>query len=94
MIGGSALLHISCIISIREKGSAERLKGFNYSVYLINEPVFGLPIVLNPIMFIPFVFVPVINAIIGYFATSWGLVNHYYKIEFWCIEFWGRTNLC
>ena len=27
-------------------------------------------------MFIPFVFVPVINAIIGYFATSWGLVNH------------------
>ncbi|WRK52778.1 hypothetical protein SD457_21435 [Coprobacillaceae bacterium CR2/5/TPMF4] len=27
-------------------------------------------------MFIPFVFVPVVNAIIGYFATSWGLVNH------------------
>ena len=43
----------------------------------INEPImFGAPIVLNPIMFIPFVFVPVINAIIGYFATSWGLVNH------------------
>ena len=24
----------------------------------------------------PFVFVPVVNAIIGYFATSWDLVNH------------------
>ena len=46
-------------------------------IFCINEPVmFGVPIVLNPIMFIPFVFVPVINAIIGYFATSWGLVNH------------------
>lgn len=82
MIGGSGstLALVVLLLVLGKKGSAERSIGkvsIIPGLFGINEPVtFGLPIVLNPIMFIPFVFVPVINAIIGYFATSWGLVNH------------------
>ena len=82
MIGGSgsALALVVLLLVLGKKGSAERSIGkvaIIPGLFGINEPVtFGLPIVLNPIMFIPFVFVPVVNAIIGYFATSWGLVNH------------------
>ena len=82
MIGGSGstLALVVLLLVLGKKGSAERSIGkvaIIPGLFGINEPVtFGLPIVLNPIMFLPFVFVPVINAIIGYFATSWGWVNH------------------
>lgn len=82
MIGGSGstLALVVLLIVLGKKGSAEKSIGkmaLIPGLFGINEPVtFGLPIVLNPIMFIPFVFVPVINAIIAYFATSWGWVNH------------------
>mgnify|MGYP000190502949 CR=1 FL=1 len=80
-IGGpGCLFGLTCDMAIFAK--SERFKAFGKVCFVpgmfnIVEPViFGFPIVLNPIMFIPFVFVPVVNAIIGYFATSWGLVNH------------------
>ncbi len=82
MIGGSGstLALVVLLLILGKKGSAERSIGkvsIIPGLFGINEPVtFGLPIVLNPIMFIPFVFVPVINAVIAYFATSWGWVNH------------------
>ena len=82
MIGGSGstLALVVLLIILGKKGSAERSIGnmaLIPGLFGINEPVtFGLPIVLNPIMFIPFVFVPIINAVIAYFATSWGWVNH------------------
>lgn len=81
MIGGSGstLALVVLLLIFAKKGSAERAIGkvaIIPGLFGINEPVtFGLPIVLNPIMFFPFLFVPVINAIIGYFATSSGLVN-------------------
>jgi cellobiose PTS system EIIC component len=45
-------------------------------IFNINEPlVFGAPIVLNPILIIPFIIAPLANAVVAWFATSWGLVN-------------------
>lgn len=82
MIGGSGstLALVVLLLILGKKGSAERPIGkvaIIPGLFGINEPVtFGLPIVLNPIMFIPFIFVPVVNAIVAYFATSWGWVNH------------------
>ncbi|MEG0276743.1 MAG: PTS transporter subunit EIIC [Coprobacillus sp.] len=81
MIGGSGstLALVVLLLFVAKKGSPERTVGklsLIPGLFGINEPLtFGLPIVLNPIMFFPFVFVPVVNAIIGYFATSSGLVN-------------------
>ena len=55
-------------------------------IFNINEPVmFGLPIVLNAIMFIPFVVAPVVSTIIGYLATSWGLVAPVSQAVTWVV---------
>lgn len=81
MIGGSgSTLALSVLLLfMAPKKSAERTVGKVSLIpgcFGINEPItFGLPIVLNPIMFIPFIFVPIMNAVIAYFATSWGLVT-------------------
>lgn len=46
------------------------------SLFNINEPlIFGLPIFLNPILIIPFMIAPMVNVVIGWLATSSGLVN-------------------
>ena len=46
-------------------------------LFNINEPIiFGMPIVFNIPMMIPFVLVPIVNSVIGYFATSIGLVGN------------------
>lgn len=46
------------------------------NLFNINEPIiFGLPIVFNLPMIIPFVLSPIIGTVIGYAATSLGLVS-------------------
>ncbi|MFV0255243.1 MAG: PTS sugar transporter subunit IIC [Erysipelotrichaceae bacterium] len=45
-------------------------------IFEINEPIiFGIPIVYNLPLMIPFVLLPVLQTLIGYFATSIGLVS-------------------
>lgn len=51
--------------------------GLAPNLFNINEPIiFGLPIVFNVSLIIPFVLSPIIGTVIGYLATSLGLVNH------------------
>ncbi|WP_025409044.1 PTS cellobiose transporter subunit IIC [Borrelia coriaceae] len=46
------------------------------SIFNINEPIiFGAPIVLNPILGIPFILVPLINTIIAYSLTNFGMIE-------------------
>lgn len=81
MIGGSGstLALIAVLLLMAKKGTAEKAIAKMSAIpglFNINEPIiFGLPIVLNPVMFIPFVFVPLFNAIIAWFAISWGIVT-------------------
>lgn len=45
-------------------------------LFEINEPIiFGFPIIYNLPMIIPFILLPIFNALVGYFATSIGLVS-------------------
>ena len=51
--------------------------GFFPALFNINEPLmFGTPIVLNLTLAIPFIVTPLICAVIAWFATTLGLVNH------------------
>lgn len=45
------------------------------SIFEINEPIiFGLPIVFNIPMIIPFVLTPIIQTLLAYFATAFGII--------------------
>ncbi|WP_124059531.1 PTS sugar transporter subunit IIC [Vaginisenegalia massiliensis] len=56
------------------------------SIFNINEPmIFGAPIVLNPMLIIPFIAVPVINALITWFAISFGWVNKVVALAPWTL---------
>lgn len=49
--------------------------GLPGSFFSIHEPlIFGIPVVLNPVLAIPFVMAPIICAVLGYFATTIGLL--------------------
>lgn len=46
------------------------------AIFNINEPlIFGAPVVLNPTLMIPFTIAPLVNAVIAWYATEWGLVS-------------------
>lgn len=56
---------------IKQLGKLSIVPGF----FGINEPIiFGLPVVLNPVIAIPFILVPMMNLILSYFATLWGII--------------------
>lgn len=64
---------------------SQRLKavgrvGLGPGIFNINEPVtFGTPLIMNPLMFIPFVLLTsTLGYVIGYLATTWGLVSATY----------------
>lgn len=80
MIGGtgSTLCLLIAIFIFSKQKSAKDLGKLAIApgVFNINEPViFGYPIVFNLPMMIPFVLQPAIGILIGYFATSVGLMN-------------------
>lgn len=82
-MGGSGIT-IALIVSIlifskrRDHRTVAKL-GLPMGIFNINEPmIFGMPIVLNPLYIIPFVLIPVIGVVIGYVATSVGLVPPVY----------------
>lgn len=54
------------------------------SFFSITDPIiYGLPIILNPIFFIPLIFAPILNAVIAYFLTSWGIVPRMFIMAPW-----------
>jgi PTS system cellobiose-specific IIC component len=49
--------------------------GLPGTFFSIHEPmIFGIPVVMNPILAVPFILAPVVCCIIGYFATTVGLL--------------------
>lgn len=53
-------------------------------LFNINEPIlFGAPVIMNPLFFLPFVFIPMINAVIAYAATYWGLLPRVVSMTAW-----------
>lgn len=77
---GGAGATMGLIISMVLFGKSQQMRqlgklGLGPALFNINEPlIFGTPIIFNPILFIPFILAPTINAIIGYFAISTGLI--------------------
>ncbi len=74
--GASLGLLLACLLCHKDNG-AKKIARISIipSVFNINELLlFGLPVVLNPIFFIPFIMVPLVNTVVAYFATIWGLV--------------------
>lgn len=75
--GGSTLSLVILMVTvckserIKQLGKLSIVPGF----FGINEPIiFGLPVVLNPVIAIPFILVPMMNLILSYFATLWGII--------------------
>ncbi len=68
-------------------GKSERIKAIGKlslgpALFQINEPIiFGIPIVLNPIMIIPFILTSFLGIVIGYFATTLGMIVRLPGIE-------------
>lgn len=53
-------------------------------MFNINEPIlFGAPIIMNPIFFLPFLFIPMVNAVLAYAATYWGLLPRVVSLTAW-----------
>lgn len=49
--------------------------GLPGTFFSIHEPlIFGIPVVLNPILIIPFIAAPIVCSVLGYFATTIGLL--------------------
>jgi PTS system cellobiose-specific IIC component len=49
--------------------------GLPGSFFSIHEPlIFGIPVVLNPLLVIPFIAAPIVCCILGYFATTIGIL--------------------
>lgn len=75
--GSTLALCIQCAMSKSKQLNAVGKVALVPSLFNINEPIiFGLPIFLNPILIIPFMLAPSFNIILGWIATSLGLVNH------------------
>lgn len=54
------------------------------SLFNISEPaIFGLPILLNPILAIPLVLGTLTMALVGYFATLWGMATPLFVMTPW-----------
>lgn len=75
--GGSTLSLVIVMLGfcksqrIRQLGKLSIVPG----IFGINEPIiFGLPVVLNPIIAIPFILVPMMNLVLSYLATLWGII--------------------
>jgi cellobiose PTS system EIIC component len=81
-----ALVVAILIFSKREDDRAIGKLGLPSVTFQINEPViFGLPIVMNVMYIIPFMIAPAVSSIIGYIATSQGLMNITYIDVPWCM---------
>lgn len=81
-----ALVAAIIIFSKRDDDRAIAKLGLPSGLFSINEPViFGLPIVMNVIFIIPFMIAPAVSSIIGYIATSQGLMNITYIDVPWCM---------
>ena len=79
MIGGAgATLGLAILLALRAKSQYGKMLGKTTvipAIFNINEPImFGAPIVLNPILIIPFILAPIVNIIIAWAATNYGLV--------------------
>ncbi|MGE6579147.1 PTS sugar transporter subunit IIC [Paenibacillus xylanexedens] len=49
--------------------------GLPGTFFSIHEPlIFGIPVVLNPLLAVPFIVSPIVCAVLGYFATTIGLL--------------------
>ncbi len=57
----------------------------------INEPIiFGTPLILNPLLAIPFVITPIVNTLLGFYATAFGLVDRaFINVPWTCPPFIG-----
>jgi|GEM_PF-12646 len=80
MFGGSGgtitLLIAIFLFSKRADYKTVAKLGIGPGIFNINEPVlFGLPIVMNPIFMVPFILAPMVAVLIGFLATTWGLVG-------------------
>ncbi|WP_065187592.1 EAL domain-containing protein [Shewanella woodyi] len=75
--GGTMALIIAIFISSKDNGSLNVAKiALPFSFFNINEIlIYGLPITFNPKLIIPFVLLPCMNMLLGYFATTWGLLT-------------------
>ncbi len=74
--GATICLILAVFISSR-RGSMAKIAQISLlpALFNINEMImFGLPIVLNPIFLIPFLLVPLVQCLVAYLATFWGLV--------------------
>ena len=90
MIGGAgATLGLAILLALRAKSQYGKMLGKTTvipAIFNINEPImFGAPIVLNPILIIPFILAPIINIIIAWAATNFGLVPAMYIAAPWTL---------
>lgn len=75
--GGSTLSLVICMLFFCKSERITKLGKLSIvpGIFGINEPIiFGLPIVLNPVIILPFILVPLMNLILSYFATLWGII--------------------
>jgi PTS system cellobiose-specific IIC component len=86
MGGAGATLGFTFLL-LRSKSSqlkAVGKAGILPSLFGINEPIlFGTPLILNPILAIPFVCTPLVNAILGFYSTKFGLIGKAYIAVPW-----------
>lgn len=80
LLGGiGATLSLSLLMSFFAKSTRYKMLGrlsLAPALCGINEPVmFGFPMILNPIMAIPFFIVPLLDGVILYAVTNFGLVS-------------------
>ncbi|SCK03906.1 PTS system oligo-beta-mannoside-specific EIIC component [uncultured Clostridium sp.] len=78
-IGGSgATIGLAILLALRAKSQYGKMLGKTTivpAIFNINEPImFGAPVVLNPILIVPFIIAPIVNVIIAWAATNFGLV--------------------
>lgn len=90
MIGGAgATLGLAILLALRAKSQYGKMLGKTTvipAIFNINEPImFGAPIVLNPILIIPFILAPIVNIIIAWAATNFGLVPAMYIAAPWTL---------
>ncbi|MFV0393887.1 MAG: PTS sugar transporter subunit IIC [Coprobacillaceae bacterium] len=87
MGGGGTMICLVIALFIASRRPDEKMVaklGSVPSLFNISEPImFGLPVVYNPIYAIPFCIVPILSTLIGYFATSLGLVAPTYIMIPW-----------
>lgn len=88
-IGGSgATLSLALLMCFSKSEYLKKVGRFSIvpGIFNINEPlIFGAPIVMNPILAIPFILSPIINTIVAYGATTFGLVSKVYILAPWTL---------